>query len=279
MKVERLQRRELECGSLKLSYYDEETGAVPVVFQHGLCGSVVQTAEAFPEDERLRLVTLECRGHGASAPGATQELSIAHFADDVVALIESLRLAPVILGGISMGAAIATRIAVRRPNLVRALVLVRPAWVSEAAPANMQPNAEVGDLLARSGPDEARAMFERGATARRLANEAPDNLVSLLGFFDRKPHAVTAALLRRISADGPGVTPGDLRALAVPALVIGHRADAVHPMAHAHSLAGLLARSEFVEITPKSVSREAYIKDLHAAIVRFVDHVPHSTNA
>lgn len=273
MKFEDLERRELPRGALRLSYVDALRGRVPVVLQHGLCGSALQTADAFPDDPALRLMTLECRGHGASPLGAPEHLSIATFADDLIALIESSRLAPVILGGISMGAAIALRIAVRRPELVRALLLVRPAWVTDAAPENMQPNAEVGELLSRHAPEHARALFEQGATARQLATEAPDNLASLRGFFARQPQSATAELLIRISADGPGVSADEVRALAVPALVIGSQADAIHPLAHARSLAALLKHAEFVEITPKSVSREAYLRDMHAALATFIHEV------
>jgi hypothetical protein len=52
--------------------------------------------------------------------------------------------------------------------------------------------------------------------------------------------------------------------------VIGPRADAIHPLAHAIELAALLTHSEFVEITPKSLSREAYLRDLHAALATFI---------
>jgi len=276
MRFERLERLELQRGTQRLSYYDAERGAVPVLFQHGLCGSAEQTAEAFPDDNVLRLLTLECRGHGASPAPSPNDISIACFADDVIALIESLRVAPVILGGISMGAAIATRIAVRRPDLVRALILVRPAWITDAAPANMRPNAEVGELLATTEPDRARTLFEQGSTARRLAAEAPDNLASLRGFFERQPQAVTAELLRRISADGPGVTPDEVRALTVPALVVGHEADAIHPFAHARSLAALLKRSELAEITPKQLPAAKHDKEGRrlAVAATFVDSLP-----
>jgi pimeloyl-ACP methyl ester carboxylesterase len=277
MRFDRLERRELSRGELSLAYFDAgrstKAGSVPVVFQHGLCGSAQQTAEAFPDDGRLRLLTLECRGHGASPSGSPRDFSIETFADDVIALIELQGVAPVILGGISMGAAIALRIGVQRPDLVRALILARPAWVTAAAPANMRPNAEVGELLANSKPDTARAIFEQSATAERLAAEAPDNLASLLGFFDREPQAATAELLQRISADGPGVTDDEAGALDVPALVIGSEADAIHPMAHARDLAKLLARSELVEITPKSVDRAAYVEDMHAALSAFIAKV------
>jgi pimeloyl-ACP methyl ester carboxylesterase len=274
MKFDRLEQHQLSRASQQLTYYDSAGSGVPVVLQHGLCGSAQQTAEAFPDDDTLRLLTLECRGHGASPAGSVQDISIACFADDVIAMVDSLRLAPVILGGISMGAAIALRIAVRRPDLVRALILARPAWVTDAAPANMRPNAEVGELLSHATPERALEVFEQGSTARQLAVEGPDNLASLRGFFEREPQLVTAELLRRISADGPGVTADEVRALTVPALVIGHLRDAIHPIAHARSLAALLKRSEFVEITPKSISREAYLNDMHAAIASFIHRVP-----
>lgn len=283
MNFEHLQQRSLVRDGVTLAAWDAVRGGVPVVFQHGLCGSAQQTAEAFPDhtdDADLRLLTLECRGHGSSEAGPAESLSIATFADDVIALIEREALGPVIVGGISMGAAIALRIAVRRPDLVRGLILARPAWVTDAAPANMRPNAEVGALLANFTPlpsltpEQARAQFEQGATARQLAAEAPDNLASLLGFFARQPRSVTAELLQRISADGPGVSADEVRAIAVPALVIGHEADAIHPLAHARSLAALLPRSEFVQITPKSVSREAYVHDMHTAIRRFTRSIP-----
>ena len=48
------------------------------------------------------------------------------------------------VGGISMGAAIALRIAALRPDLVSALVLARPAWLDANGPENIQPVADGG---------------------------------------------------------------------------------------------------------------------------------------
>lgn len=245
--------------------------ATPLLLQHGLCGSAQQTAESCPNDPALRLLTLECRGHGRSDAGPLDRLSIATFADDLIAWLTASGLPPLVLGGISMGAAIACRVAVQRPDLVRALVLVRPAWVAEVAPSNMRPNAEVGELLAAhpGDPAAARAAFEAGDTAHRLADEAPDNLTSLRGFFDRAPLDVTAALLQRISADGPGVSEAQLRALDVPALVVGHGHDVIHPWAQAERLAGLLSQARLQAITPKAVDKATYVADLHAALTGF----------
>lgn len=272
MNPDRLQRRLIAREGNPLVFHDAMTGAVPMVLQHGLCGFAGQAVDACPDDPAIRLLTLECRGHGASPAGPPMGLSIATFADDVIAMIETAVGAPVILGGISMGAAISLRIAVRRPDLVRALVLIRPAWTVASAPANLRSLAEVGALLRAHPGGDARAIFDASATARELAATSPDNLESLRGFFSREPIAVTAELLSRIPQDGPGLTAEDLRGIAVPALVIGTAADTIHPMAMASELARTLPRGSFAEITPKSVSLSRYLADMHAVIAAFLPH-------
>lgn len=267
MKAGGLERFSLERDGLALAAWDSGGDGTPVVFQHGLCGDIRQVAEAFPDDTGLRLIGLECRGHGASEAG--QVFSIATFADDVAALIQRMG-GPVVLAGISMGAAIASRIAVRRPDLVRGLVLARPAWVAEAAPANMRPNAEVGALLSRLPPEQARAEFEAGETGAMLARAAPDNLASLLGFFVREPVDVTARLLCAISADGPDVAEAELRALALPTLVLATAQDFIHPLPHAERLARLVPNARLVEMTAKGVSRRRYVFDFQSALAAFL---------
>jgi pimeloyl-ACP methyl ester carboxylesterase len=246
-------------------------GGQPVVLQHGLCADGAQTAEMFLDDPHWRWLTLECRGHGRSDAGDRAGFSIAAFADDLAALIEARGLAPVVAGGISMGAAIALRLAVRRPELVRGLVLARPAWVTDSGPANMAPNAAVGRLLARHDSAEAREIFARSATAHRLARDAPDNLASLMGFFAREPQDVTAALLTAISRDGPDVTVEEVHALDVPTLVIGHGRDVVHPFAHAEALAGLIPGARLIAIAPKAADRARHVAEFRTALRTFLE--------
>ena len=252
---------------LRLAVHGGGSEGPALVFQHGLCGDARQVAEAMAGLAPQRWACVECPGHGGSDMAA--EPGIARFAGDVAALIETLP-GPVVLGGISMGAAIACRLAVMRPDLVRGLVLVRPAWVTYAAPANMAPNAEVGELLSRLPADEAREVFSGSATAQRLAQEAPDNLASLMGFFDRTPQSDTARLLTTISADGPGITDSDLAALRLPVLVFGTTEDAIHPEAHAKALARLIPEVRLVGLPPKGRDKPAHLAALSAALRHFL---------
>jgi pimeloyl-ACP methyl ester carboxylesterase len=256
---------ESSAGPL-IAHVQPGTGPV-VVFQHGLLGDAGQPAEVFPSGQGFRHAVLECRGHGDSALGEVGELSIARFSDDLATMNSALDLRPLAFGGISMGAAIALRLAVTRPDLVRALILARPAWVTASAPTNMSPNAEAGALIAAG---KGIADFEASATARRLAREAPDNLASLRGFFARQPPIATAALLTRIAADGPGVRPEELKSLRVPGLILATEADSIHPMAHARDLAGLLPAARLVELRPKGVDRIAHIAGMRSAILEFL---------
>ena len=263
-------RRTIEVDGLTLALSDSGGAGRPIVLQHGLTADAGQIAEFFPGSADWRVLTLECRGHGGSEAGDPTAFSIATFADDVAAAMAAAGVSRAVIGGVSMGAAIACRLAAISLDLVEALVLIRPAWVVDAAPDNMAPNAVVGALLARLGPEAGLAAFDQSATAARLAEEAPDNLASLRGMFVRAPVAVTSELTVRISADGPGISADDLRGLKLPTLVVGSKRDAIHPLALAEDLASLIPGARLVEITPKATSKPAYLADLATAIDRFL---------
>jgi pimeloyl-ACP methyl ester carboxylesterase len=150
MKIDHLER-----DGARLCLYDTVAGT-PVLFQHGLGGDAAQVAENFPDGPRHRRLTLECRAQGASEAGSRRPFSIAMFADDLLAACDERGVGRFVLGGISMGAAIALRIATLRPQCVCALVLARPAWLFDAAPANMRPFLEVAACLRRSPPERRR---------------------------------------------------------------------------------------------------------------------------
>jgi pimeloyl-ACP methyl ester carboxylesterase len=103
-----------------------------------------------------------------------------------------------------------------------------------------------------------------------LQRLGPDNLASMRGFFTREPVVVTAELLTRISASSPGVTWAQVRAIAVPTLVIGHEQDYVHPLAMAQQFADLIPKSKLAVITPKAVDKPRHVKDFQFVLHDFL---------
>ncbi|MBZ9738971.1 MULTISPECIES: alpha/beta fold hydrolase [unclassified Mesorhizobium] len=254
-----------------LRVFDTGQGRLPVVFQHGLGGDAAQVALNFPDSPSRRRLTVECRAQGGSGTGSGRPFSIAMFADDVLAAADAAGMERFVAGGISMGAAIALHLAARHPDRVAGLVVVRPAWTFDAAPQNMQPYVEAGELISRLPLDEARAAFTSSATAARFRDEAPDNLASLLGFFARENPDVFAEVMQAIANDGPGVTRAEAAGLAIPTLVIGSGIDLVHPLATARELAEVIPGAAFVEVTPKATDKNSHFAEIHAAIGGFLD--------
>ena len=154
-----------------------------------------------------------------------------------------------------------------------ALILARPAWLFEPAPVNMRPFAEIARLLREHAPSAARERFAASPTAHMLAAEAPDNLTSLLKFFDRPDPAVTADLLADIAADGPGVSAAQAAAITVPTLVIGHAQDHVHPLAYAQRLAQTLPNARLATITPKAADKPRHVAEFRQAVDEFLQQL------
>ena len=238
-----------------------------VLWQHGLGATAAQPAEVFPDG--FTRITLLCRGHDGSDLGDPARLSIAQFATDALALMDHLGLQSLPMGGISLGAAIALRLAVLHPARVQALILARPAWVDHPAPATMQSYSEVARILARHG-DIGGALFQSGQTYRDLSLASPDNAGSLVSFFTRPQPDTTVALLQSIPQDGPGVTKDQIAALHLPTLVLTTGQDYVHPAAYGAELAKLIPHATLTDLPAKGQDKPAHVAAFRAALSQFL---------
>jgi non-heme chloroperoxidase len=111
-------------NGVRLEY--EERGdpdGVPVLLLHGVTDSRRSWDPVLPHlPPSIRAVALTQRGHGDSdRPDAGYTLD--DMAGDAAGVIEALELGPAIMAGHSMGAWVATRAAIDRPDLVHGAVL------------------------------------------------------------------------------------------------------------------------------------------------------------
>jgi pimeloyl-ACP methyl ester carboxylesterase len=112
-------------------------GAEPALFVHGLGGSSANWTDLMDELRQpptqgqpgpaLACEALDLPGFGFSPPPPDGDYSIDGHASSVIGLIEKRANWPVHLVGNSLGGSICTRVAARRPDLVRTLTLISPA--------------------------------------------------------------------------------------------------------------------------------------------------------
>jgi pimeloyl-ACP methyl ester carboxylesterase len=109
-------------------------GSPSVVLVHGFaCDHTDWTAQVQALSERHRVVTCDLRGHGCT-PGKPQDCSIETYGADVAELVMSLRLAPAVLVGHSMGCRVVLEAARKRPGAVAGLVLIDGSLTGNGAP-------------------------------------------------------------------------------------------------------------------------------------------------
>lgn len=106
-------------------YYEEQgSGSRTLVFAHGLLWSCRMFDEQVAAlKERYRCVAFDFRGQGQSE--VTRDgYDMETLFEDAAALIETLKCAPCHFVGLSMGGFIGLRLAARRPDLLRSLILL-----------------------------------------------------------------------------------------------------------------------------------------------------------
>jgi 3-oxoadipate enol-lactonase len=124
--------------------YVEAGSGQPIVLLHGYCGSHQYWDEVIPSlSQSGRVITLDLRGHGASSAGEGV-YSMEQLAEDLVQLLDKLKLPKVNLFGHSVGGYIALAFAERYPERLLTFGLVHSTSLpdGEAAQANRLKAAE-----------------------------------------------------------------------------------------------------------------------------------------
>jgi pimeloyl-ACP methyl ester carboxylesterase len=201
---------------ISLAYYEEGSReGSPIIFVHGFgcnAGHFRHQQHYFATSHRT--VSVDLRGHGASdAP--LQDYEVIGFADDLRFLCDHLGLDRPIVVGHSMGGNIALKLAVRYPEIVKAIVMIDTfiaadtafmnglRQLSETMPA-MGGTQELYDLLS--------GMLFLPSDDSRVRNRIVAESV-------RTPwHVLTSAFAEHIIRSE---SVADLKELAVPAAYIG----------------------------------------------------------
>jgi pimeloyl-ACP methyl ester carboxylesterase len=180
-----------------------------------------------------RVVTFDPLGHGASdRPRDMWRYSMWQFAEQTLALLDHLELEQAVVGGASMGCNTTLELATIAPERLRGMVLEMPV-LDNAIPACAAAFAPLLFALTFGAP--AVRLVARGAGAvprSRLPLFAEIALDAIAQ--DPGP---SSAVLQGIIFGRTAPHRRERRKLDIPALVIGHPRDPVHPFSDADMLA------------------------------------------
>lgn len=226
----------------------DDTGeGVDTVLLHGLTATrnyVVHGSKALQRAGH-RVVAYDARGHGRSS--AADDYGYAALAADLEAVMDDRGIDRAVLAGASMGAHTLVRFALLRPDRVRALVIITPAFDPDAAPSagrwerlaeGLRTGGVEGFVAATdfaSLPEDRRLTVERVIRAR-------------MG--EHADLAAVADALDAVPRSRPFESWADLAEIDVPSVVVGSRdeVDPEHPLRlaarYAHAIPGTRSVSE-----------------------------------
>jgi pimeloyl-ACP methyl ester carboxylesterase len=208
---------------------DGGTGGIPVVFVHGYGGDTEQwSAQLAHLRASRRAVAIDLRGHGQSASPPGNDYAVESLAEDIGAVVDTLRLSRFVLVGHSMGGSAAIAFAAAHPDRVAGLVTVgtpgrTPPEMGRQIMARIEANydstttAYWEQLLSNAQPAVRERVMSR---MRSIPAEPSKVIIANLFRYDPVP-PLSQYPGPRLAVHGAESTPNDLQHL-VPGLP--HRA-------------------------------------------------------
>ena len=234
-------------------YYEEHGGGSPLVLAYGIGGNVKMWDVNVPGlAARHRLVLWEPRGHARSdSPEDPARYSFRRWALDLKAVLDHLGLRRAHVGGLSLGAGIATRFALAFPSRVRSLVVTNSSSASGLPLSwqNLVMRARSIEITLTQGMD-AMAEFSMAANpnvSERLALDPGAKAEFYEEYRQLQPIGYANSLRALIAMDH---VTDELPRLRMPVLLIGGDRDpSLGPMKVIHRK---IRGSKLVVLSPAS---------------------------
>ena len=226
----------------RIAYAEYGEGDRVLVLAHGLLMNRHMYDQLAPEmaARGVRVITIDLLGHGASdKPTDMRAYSMPSFGDQLAALIEHLELDRPIVGGTSLGANATLELAARHPRAARGLFIEMPVLDNALVAAGV---IFLPILLTLR---VAKPVL-RGISMVTSRIPRSHFLVDLMLDWTRRPPESSEAVLEGILFGRTAPPREERELIGLPALVIGHPADPLHPFTDSDMLAHEMPRARLV---------------------------------
>ena len=260
--------RTIGLDRVTLAYDDAgpETGT-PLLLVHG---HPFDRTMWHPQLQRFsaerRVIVPDLRGYGAS-PGMVD--GWADFADDLVGLLDGLRVPRAVVAGLSMGGQIVLELQRRHPGRVAGLLL---ADTTAAGEPDRDQRLGVAGRLLDEGMDPYAVEVLYRMVSRHASSAVADHVLAMM----RATDPAGAAAAQRARADRPDHLPR-LGSVAVPTVVVVGAEDEFTPPADVRAIAERVPGAELTIIDgaahlPNLEQPDAF----NGALLRLLDRVDRS---
>ncbi|MDP3936687.1 MAG: alpha/beta fold hydrolase [Deltaproteobacteria bacterium] len=226
-------------------FYEDVGKGIPVIFGH----SLVWDHEMFVHQVKAlsgnyRCINVDYRNHGRSG-GVHKEWTIHDYVDDNIALAEHLGIKQAHWVGLSQGGMMAMRLALKRPDLVRSLLILDSSAEGEEE-ANI-PNYEMmANMAAEQGPETVVEGVMPIFFAADFNRDQPDQIAAYRKkFIDGNSEALKWAVFAVTRRDD---VSKKISAIKAPTLVIVGEQDSATVPAHSELIARSIPGATLVTI-------------------------------
>jgi len=239
----------------------------PFIFQHGLSSNLQQAQQILSGLENIQLVSMDCPGHGQAPLPEGQLPSFGYYVDQVLRLMDHLSIEQTMVGGISMGSGIALQLALRAPERVKALVLVRPAWLDQKHPDTLHILAEAAKYLRQN---EGLKHFKQRPDFQEIAQSLPKAAESILGVFAETQGPKISTVLESMVRDRSFASMQALEEIQQPCLILANEDDPLHPYSMAESIQKRLPNSRLERVISRYVDNDQHNKEVFQLVSKFI---------
>jgi len=214
---------------------------MPVVFVHGFPFSCeMWSGQVTAVEHQYCALTYDVRGHGQSNVGDGQ-YTIELFVDDLIALIDDLKMERVVLVGLSMGGYIALRALERNPERVGAAVLCDTRSEADSNEVKLKRAAGIASVK-KHGAATFAEQFVKGVFAAWTFEHKPELVDRIRRVIARMSPVAIAGTLLALAARTD--TTESLSRIKVPAMILVGEQDAITPIDAARAMHQRIPKSE-----------------------------------
>lgn len=242
----------------------------PVIFLHGLGGDSNQWQKLLSVDLPFQMMFPDMPGHGQNNQVPEAGFSFDSYTEAVKNLMDDKPGRQYVLVGISMGAGIAMILAHRYPERIKKAALVRPAWLNNPFPANLDILYRLGNKWAACSTEETRQWLLSDKEYVLIKSESAACARSVESQLNRPDPELAARTLTDMCSDAPIRNIDEIKSIDVPVLIIGTEKDPLHPLYIARQFHQWLPDSRFSEISSRYDFPEKHKEELNILLKEFI---------